>query len=159
MTSRSPIRFVPQQLLFAALLARALACPAADGVTSVPSAHGPMMMLYVRQPLGAGAARIYGLRIDQLSPTPTLAASGPTAVNGSRGILDLQFRNASDVRVEFGRRVTWSFGRREFGPTGNPPGMAMPTTAHALSNAVAARAALPWTAPIAPANLSVLGVR
>ncbi|MFI4868010.1 MAG: hypothetical protein ACHQDD_01495 [Steroidobacterales bacterium] len=144
MAGRSATRLVPQQLLFAALLVRALACPAADGLTSVPSAHGPLMMLYIRQPLGAGAARIYGLRLDQMSSTPTLAATGPGGVAGSRDILDLQFRNVADVRVEFGRRVTWNVGRREFGPSGNPPpGMAIPLTARALSNAVAARAALP----------------
>lgn len=143
MPGRSATRFVPQQLLFAALLVRALACPAADGVTSVPSAHGPMMMLYIRQPLGAGATRIYGLRLDQMGSTPTLAATGPTAVTGSRGILDLQFRNVTDVRVEFGRRLTWNLGRQEFGLSGNQQGMVIHLNARALSSASAARAVLP----------------
>ena len=143
MPSRSATRFVTQQLPVAALLLRAVACPAADGVTSVPSAHGPIMMLYIRQPIGAGASRIYGLRLDQMASTPTLAATGPAAVTGSRGILDLQFRNITDIRVEFGRRVTWNLGRRELGPSGNSPGMPIPLTAPALSKAIAARAALP----------------
>jgi len=148
--SQSATRWVPRQLLIAALLVRALACPAlADGLVSVPSAHGPVMMLYFRQPLGAGAARIYGLRLDQMALTPTraaasspLALSGPLAT-GPRDLLDLQFHAISDVRLEFGRRVTWSFDRREFGTTGNPPGLSIPLTTRALSSAVAARTALP----------------
>lgn len=143
MAGRSATRFVPQQLLFAALLVRALACPAADGLTTVPDAHGPQMMLYIRQPLGAGATRIYGLRLDRMASTPALATSGPVVTAGARSIVDLQFRHASDVRVEFGRRVTWNLGRREFGLSGNQPGMAFYLPARALPGAIAARAALP----------------
>jgi hypothetical protein len=142
MASRSATRGM-QQLLFAALLARVLACPAADGLTTVPDAHGPQMMLYVRQPLGAGATRIYGLRLDRPASIPALATSGPVATAGARSIVDLQFRHASDVRVEFGRRLTWSLGRQEFGLSGNQPGMVIHLPARALSSAIAARVAAP----------------
>jgi hypothetical protein len=143
MAGRSATRVIQQQLLFAALLARALTCPAADGLTIVPGAHGPQMMLYIRQPLGAGATRIYGLRLERMDSTPALATSGSVGTAGARSIVDLQFRHASDVRVEFGRRLTWNLGRREFGPSGNQPGMLIHLPARALPSAIAARAAVP----------------
>jgi hypothetical protein len=132
-----------KQLLFAALLARALACPAADGLTMVPGTHGPQMTLYVRQPLGAGATRIYGLRLDRMASTPTVATAGLVGTTGSRTIVDLQIRHASDVRVEFGHRLTWNLGRQEFGPSGNQPGIAIHLSARAPAAAIPARAALP----------------
>jgi hypothetical protein len=95
-----------------------------------PGAHGPVMMLYVRQPLGTrGAARVYGLRVDQQGGTrPQAGAMVDTATSampGQRSIVDLQFRHASDMRVEFGRHVTWNVARREFGLTASQPSMAL----------------------------------
>jgi hypothetical protein len=42
-----------------------------------------------------------------------------------REIVDLQIRHSADIRLEFGRRVTWNIGRREFGLTANQPSMAL----------------------------------
>ena len=141
MASLSATRVVQQLLLFSALLFRALLCPAADGLGIAPAAHGPQMMLYIKQPLGAsGAGRIYGLRLEQMASTPTLAAAGPMATTGRREIVDLQIRRYSDVRVEFGRRLIWNVGRQEFGLSANQPSMAIRLPARATSTAIAARA-------------------
>jgi hypothetical protein len=95
-----------------------------------PSAHGPLMMLYVRVPLGAhGAGRVYGLRVDQQSGTPpqagAMAEPITSAMPARRSIVDLQMTRASDIRVEFGRRVTWNVVRRELSLSGNQPSMAL----------------------------------
>ena len=47
-----------------------------------------------------------------------------SAMPGQHSIVDLQMTRASDLRVEFGRRVTWNVARHEFGPSGNQPSMA-----------------------------------
>jgi hypothetical protein len=104
-------------------------CPA-DGMSVVPGAHGPLMMLYVRQPIGArGAPRVYGLRVEQQGGTPPQAGAtaGPvtSAMPGQRSIVDLQMSRASDIRVEFGRRVTWNIARHEIGLSANQPSMAL----------------------------------
>lgn len=128
MADSSASRVFQQLLLFSGLLGWALVCPAADAISAVPGAHGPQMMLYIKQPLGArGATRVYGLRLEQTttSATPTAPMSGalPGELARQREILDLQIRHYSDVRLEFGRRATWNIGRHEFGPSGNQPGM------------------------------------
>jgi hypothetical protein len=127
-TGTSASRVFQQLLLFSGLLDWALVCPAADAVSAVPAAHGPLMMLYIKQPLGArGATRVYGLRLEQTATSSTPAAPVPGALPGElarqREIVDLQIRHYSDVRLEFGRRATWNIGRHEFGPSGNQPGM------------------------------------
>jgi hypothetical protein len=130
-----------QLLLFSGLLGWALVCPAADAVSAVPGAHGPQLMLYIKQPLGAGGApRVYGLRIERLATPPTLPTPAAIVSTGRREIVDLQIRHYSDVRVEFGRRVTWNVGRQEFGLSGNQPSMAIRLPARANSTAIAARA-------------------
>jgi hypothetical protein len=105
-----------------------------------------LLMLYLRQPLGArGAARVYGLRVEQQGGTPPQAGAmtdpSTSAMPGQRSIVDLQMTRASDLRVEFGRRVTWNVARREIGLTSNQPSMALrlpmpvaptPTVAHSL---------------------------
>jgi hypothetical protein len=48
-----------------------------------------------------------------------------SAMPGQRSIVDLQMTRASDVRVEFGRRLTWNVARREFGLSANQPSMAL----------------------------------
>ena len=134
MASFRTTRVVQQLLLSSGLLCWALVCPAADGLETVPSPHGPLMMLYLKQPLGArGATRIWGLRLEQAAPSPTQPAALVGAMPGSptsampnqREIVDLQIRHSADVRLEFGRRVTWNIGRREFGLTANQPSMAL----------------------------------
>lgn len=128
MTDSSASPVFQQLLLFSGLLGWALECPAADAISAVPGAHGPQMMLYIKQPLGArGASRVYGLRLEQLAtsstPTAPMAGALPGELARQREILDLQIRHYSDVRLEFGRRATWNIGRHEFGPSGNQPGM------------------------------------
>jgi hypothetical protein len=142
-------RVVRQLLLFSGLLFRALVCPAADGLQTAPTAHGPLVMLYIRQPLGAhGASRVYGLRLEHQASVPTQPAALPGAMPGTmagtmagqREIVDLQIRHYSDVRVEFGRRVTWNIGRHEFGPSANQPSMAIRLPMPAMPTAVVAHA-------------------
>ena len=129
MASLRATRLIQQLMVCGGLVGLARVCPA-DGMTVVPSAHGPLMMLYFRQPLGArGGARVYGLRIDQQGGTPPQAGAmvDPIrgAVPGQRSIVDLQMSRASDLRVEFGHRVTWNVARRELGLSNNQPTMAL----------------------------------
>jgi hypothetical protein len=127
-------RVVQRLRLLSGLLCWPLVCPAADGLQTVPAAHGPLMMLYLKQPLGArGATRIWGLRLQQAAPSPTqpaalvgtMPAGSTSAMPNQRAIVDLQIRRSADVRLEFGRRVTWNIGRHEFGLTANQPNMAL----------------------------------
>jgi hypothetical protein len=141
----SASRVLQQLLLFSGLLGWALECPAADAISAVPGAHGPQMMLYIKQPLGArGASRVYGLRLEQMATSSTPAAPMPGALPGElarqREIVDLQIRHYSDVRLEFGRRATWNIGRHEFGPSGNQPGMTIRLPMAAQPTPVVARA-------------------
>jgi hypothetical protein len=53
----------------------------------------------------------------------TSAGLGPS--QDQRSIVDLQIRRASDVRVEFGQRVTWNVARHELGLSANQPNMAL----------------------------------
>lgn len=143
MASLRATRIVQQLLLCGGLVGLARVCPA-DGMSVVPSAHGPLMMLYVRVPLGArGAARVYGLRVDQQGGTPPQAGAMvdpiTSALPGQRSIVDLQMTRASDLRVEFGRRVTWNVARREFGLSANQPSMALRLPAPAASTPTVAR--------------------
>lgn len=143
MASLRATRLLQQLLVCGGLVGLARVCPA-DGMTAVPSPHGPLMMLYVRQPLGArGAARVYGLRIDQQGGTPPQAGAmvNPisSAMPGQHSIVDLQMTRASDLRVEFGRRVTWNVARREFGLSGNQPSMALRLPAPAAATPTVAR--------------------
>ena len=134
MASLRTTRVVQRLLLSSGLLCWSLVCPAADGLETVPAAHGPLMMLYLKQPLGArGATRIWGLRLEQAAASPTQPAAlmgampgtSTSAIPNQREIVDLQIRRSADVRLEFGRRVTWNIGRREFGLTANQPNMAL----------------------------------
>lgn len=143
MASLRATRFIQQLLVCGGLVGLARVCPA-DGMTIVPSAHGPMMMLYVRQPLGArGAARVYGLRIDQQGGTPPQAGTMVDPIRGAmpgrRSIVDLQMTRASDLRVEFGHRVTWNVARRELGLSNNQPTMALRMPMMAAPTATLAR--------------------
>lgn len=112
-------RVIRQGLALVALLPCAGAW-AADPVGAVAPAHGPMLMIYVSQPLLSGAHRVYGLRLNQSTQAPEVATV-PTAANGfysaspRRALIDLQIRRRSDIRIEFGGdRVAWNMGRQEF---------------------------------------------
>jgi hypothetical protein len=144
--NRPATRVIQQLLLLGGLAGVAQVCPA-DGMAVAPGAHGPVMMLYVRQPLGTrGASRVYGLRLDQQGGTrPQAGAMVDTvtslmpAMPGQRSIVDLQITRASDVRVEFGRRVTWNVARREFGLTASQPSMALRLPAPQAPTPIVAR--------------------
>lgn len=134
-----------QLLLCNALLLRIELAPAADQLTSVPGAHGPLMMLYLRQPLGvAGASRVYGLRLQQQSQPQlqpgSLAGAMPAALPRQHDIVDLQIRRYADVRVEFGQRMTWNLGRREFGLSASQSSMAIRLPGPAPATPMVARA-------------------
>ena len=84
MASLRTTRVVQRLLLSSGLLCWSLVCPAADGLETVPAAHGPLMMLYLKQPLGArGATRIWGLRLEQAAPSPTQPAALMGAMPGT----------------------------------------------------------------------------
>jgi hypothetical protein len=102
------------------------------------------MMLYVRQPLGTrGATRVYGLRLDQQGGTRpqagAMVGTVTSAMPAQRSIVDLQVRRPSDIRVEFGRHVTWNVARREFGLTSSQPTMALRMPTQEVPTAVVAR--------------------
>jgi hypothetical protein len=112
-------RVISRMLVMGALLPCAGAAFAADPVGAVAPAHGPMLMIYVSQPLLSGASRVYGLRLNQVAPTAQIAsaataASGFYAASPQRSLVDLQIRRLADVRVAFGNRLTWNVRRQEF---------------------------------------------
>jgi hypothetical protein len=113
-------------LLLSALLLCAAPVRAADPAGAVAPPHGPMLMIYVTQPIGSrGASRIYGLRLEQVARQPTLLSAPPTtfyAASPQRSLVDLQLRRQADVRIEFGHRLTWDVRRWEFAlPGARPP--------------------------------------
>jgi len=128
-----------QLLLCGALLGGRAGYCAADQPGMVAGAHGRVMMLYLSQPIGSrGASRIYGLRLQQ--PTPMQSAGVPTVMSHQRDLIDLQVRRYSDIRVEFGQRVTWNVGRSEFGPSGAQSSMPIRLPGPTLSTPIVARA-------------------
>lgn len=108
---------------------------AAEPITAVAPAHGPVLMLYVSQPLGGSATnRVYGLRLSQTSQQPTLQAtmsSGLYASSPTRSLVDLQVRREADIRVEFGQRFTWDVRRRELNLSSSSPPKSMTFVVHA----------------------------
>jgi hypothetical protein len=112
-------RVIRRILLLGALLPCAGAVMA-DPIGAVAPAHGPLLMIYVSQPLGSrGASRVYGLRLDQAALRPQMM--GPPAAGGGfygsspqRSLVDLQIGRQADVRVKFGQRLTWNVRRSEF---------------------------------------------
>ncbi len=90
---------------------------------AVAPAHGPMLMLYVSRPIGGrGSTPTFGLRLDQSSglagsqfaPAAILATSPRRRPLIDVQLSNVQFRHPADLRVEFGRRLTWDVRRREF---------------------------------------------
>jgi hypothetical protein len=112
-------RVIGRVLALSALLSCSSELFAADPVGAVAPAHGPMLMVYVSQPLLSGANRVYGLRLNQNALTAA-QLNAPTsessfyAASPQRSIVDLQIRRRADVRLAFGNRVTWNWGSREF---------------------------------------------
>jgi len=123
-------RVITQILLLGALLPCAGAVMA-DPIGAVAPSHGPILMIYVSQPLGSrGASRVYGLRLDQAAFRPQ-AMGAPAAAGGfygfspQRSLVDLQIGRQADVRVKFGQRLTWNVRRTEFELPGVHPASAI----------------------------------
>ena len=112
-------RFTSRILLSGVAMAAGAAACAGNIVGMAPTSSGRQIMLYVSQPLwsrGASLSRVYGLRIEEVRALP---ASPQSSVVGSlrRSVLvDLQIVPHSDIRVEFGKRVSWNFTHEAFGP-------------------------------------------
>jgi hypothetical protein len=119
------MRILQRILLLGAMLAMTPPVVAAGAaVSAVAPPHGPMLMLYVSLPLwSAGASRIYGLRLEQISIHPLVQSGTFSVIAPPRSLIDLQWRRDADWRVEFGRRVTWDMQRREFGLSGHQHAM------------------------------------
>jgi len=104
-----------------ALLAMASA-HAGDPVGNAPALHGPQIMMYFQLPIGHTLQPIamYGLRIEQsrLQSGVMQTTLAPTPYH--QQLLDLQLRPHADMQVEFGRRVTWDFGRESFSAPSKP---------------------------------------
>lgn len=112
--------------LLSAPLPWAAACWAGESGGTVPSLNGPEIMLYISQPIGPSApARIYGLRIDQHSQPKALpaATAKATDLSGRREIVNLSMAAHQNLRIDFGRRVSWDFGRRQFNLPSDLPAM------------------------------------
>jgi hypothetical protein len=86
-------------------------CHGGESAGFVPTTQGPQLMLYIAKPLGTrGAAKTYGLRIEQASAlTPPTGAYQLSAVR-RRELMDLKFGPQSRPTIEFGRRLTWDIG-------------------------------------------------
>ncbi len=92
------------------------------GAIAVAPAHGPVLMLYFRQPIGSrGATPIYGLRLDRSSALAgnEFAPLATPSASGRRSLIDVQLSNVhlqrpADLRVEFGQRLAWDVRRKEF---------------------------------------------
>jgi len=110
------VRIDRQLLMLAVLLSGSAPVLAAEPIGAITPAHGPMLMLYVSQPIGnLGASRVYGLRLHQVSQSATTqSASGFYAASPQRSLLDLQVRRRTDVRLAVGEHLTWDVERREF---------------------------------------------
>lgn len=105
---------------------------AGDPVGAAPAVRGPQIMLYVSQPLWSRGVslRMYGLRMDRLRSVDSIAIQRTP-------LIDLQLQAHSDVRVEFGRRVTWDIRRGEFGPHSNSVYFQLPIKNSSLGDPLA----------------------
>ena len=112
-------------------------------VGPAPAVHGPQLMLYFSQPLWSRgvSVRMYGLKIDRLRTLRFSPQSPASDYTQRTALIDLQLRAQLDVRVEFGRHVTWNLRPGEFGPSPGTIGFQMPTRKSELA-AVLSRP--PW---------------
>jgi hypothetical protein len=89
-------------------------------------------MLYVTLSLGGRTAnRLYGLRVDQGRQASAMPGSTQVLAIHGRELLDLQFAEHAQVRINLARRLTWDFNRREFGLSGAADGSPMHLPTHA----------------------------
>jgi hypothetical protein len=101
-----------------AMAAGSAAC--ADNIVGMaPTSSGRQITLYVSQPLwsrGASSSRVYGLRIEQVRALPAAPQSSVVGSLRRSVLVDLQIVPHSDIRIEFGKRVSWNFTHEAFGP-------------------------------------------
>jgi hypothetical protein len=135
-------RLVKGLALLSVPLPWAMACLAAEAGNAVPSAQGPQIMFYFKQPIGSTAAtRVYGLRIDQASTPPALPGAAGIGSLGRRELVNLQINAHANVKIDFARRLSWDFGRRQFNLSGDQSDMAVRLPSRAFATAGSVRAA------------------
>ena len=97
------------------------ACLAGDPGPA-PNISGREIMFYFSQPIGPGAApRSFGLRIDQHSNPGALpgGTSSAAELSGRHELVNLRLSAHENLRIDFGRRVSWDFGRHLFTQPGD----------------------------------------
>jgi hypothetical protein len=120
-------------LSVASVVASAAAC-AGNFVGMAPASRSPQIMLYVSQSLWSPGTsfRVYGLRIEEVRALPISPQSGVAGSLRRSALFDLQIVPHSDIRIEFGRRLTWDFTREAFGPQSSPSSLAIGLTIHSI---------------------------
>jgi hypothetical protein len=89
---------------------------------SPSSIQGREIMFYISQPIGPGsAARSFGFRLDQHSTPGALpgGTSSAAELSGRRELVNLRMAAHENLRIDFGRRVSWDFGRGHFTQPGD----------------------------------------
>ena len=110
------------------------ACLAGDAIGAAPGPQGREIMVYFSQPIGAsGALRVYGLRLDQASAPIPLPGSTVLGAIRRRELVDLQLGSHANVRIDFARRLSFDFGRRQFNAPGYPSAMVLSPSMRAIA--------------------------
>jgi hypothetical protein len=84
---------------------------------SAPNMQGREISFYISQPIGpGGATRSFGFRLDQHSNPGALpgGTSSAAELSGRRELVNLRMAAHENIRIDFGRRVSWDFGRHQF---------------------------------------------
>ena len=90
--------------------------------------QGREISFYISQPIGPGAAaRSFGFRLDQHSNPGSLpgGTSSAAELSGRRELVNLHMAAHENLRIDFGRHVSWDFGRHQF----TQPGEMLPMKA------------------------------
>jgi hypothetical protein len=129
---------------------------------STPGMQGREISFYISQPIGPGAAhRSFGFRLDQHSNPGSLPGGTGSAaeLSGRRELVNLRMAAHENLRIDFGRRVSWDFGRRQFTQPGEMlmmkggfPNRITPLPAAAAAPHLAAALAMPVTSPLFAGN-------
>jgi hypothetical protein len=137
------------------------ACLAGDP-GNPPGMQGREISFYISQPIGPGSAnRSFGFRLDQHSNPGSLPGGTGSAaeLSGRRELLNLRMAAHENLRIDFGRRVSWDFGRRQFTQPGEMlmmkggfPNRIAPLPAAASAPHLAAALAVPVTSPLFAGN-------
>ena len=109
------MRTIKRLLLFCGPVSICLACHAGENLSGPPP-HGKQIMVYFRQSIGGhGAGRVYGLRLEQASMPSASPSATIASLTRRRELINFEFAPHADIRLQFGRRLTWDVGRHEFG--------------------------------------------